>query len=209
MQTRLARIGRFFRHGSNLAMLGTLLGLGALMVGRHEVAQGGPYVLGGLLLFPILEYVVHRWVLHAPPLGNGWFYRLQRRAHYDHHRDPDRIELLFTPLFLYVPLVVTYWLLFYAVSHRVSVALALLFGTLLGYLHYEWVHYVAHMPGTPHMPWGPWLKRYHLWHHFKNEHYWFGVTSPLVDMLLGTYRRVDQVEKSKTSRQLFSLPKRW
>ena len=44
--------------------------------------------------------------------------------------------------------------------------------------YYEWVHYVAHVPFRPLTPVGRYMKKYHLWHHFKNERRWFGVTNP-------------------------------
>lgn len=206
-QTFVRQVGAFFRHGSNLAMAVALLAAGAYLLGYHDLRALWPFLVVGLILFPAYEYAVHRWLLHAPPIGSGWCYRLQRRIHYDHHREPDRIELLFTPLFLFLPLIAGHLALFSAVTRSLSVSLALLTGSLLGYLHYEWVHYVAHLPGMPRTPWGRWLKKYHRWHHYKNEHFWFGVTSPVVDMLMGTYRPVEDVDTSPTTRQLYEVPR--
>ena len=50
---------------------------------------------------------------------------------------------------------------------------------------------------------GRWVKKYHLWHHFKNEQLWFGVTNPSMDVLGRTYRRVEDVERSPNVRILF------
>ncbi|WP_375377938.1 hypothetical protein [Paenibacillus sp. MZ04-78.2] len=36
----------------------------------------------------------------------------------------------------------------------------------------------------------------------KSEHYWYGVTNPLFDVMLGTFRDEQQVEKSETARNL-------
>lgn len=202
------RVAVFFRHGSNLAILATLLGCVGLWCRSFDVSSLWPFVVLGLLLFPLHEYGVHRWLLHARPVGSGWFYRLQRRTHYDHHQDPDRVELLFTPLYLYLPLVTFHALVYLAVSRSLGVTLALMAGSLCGYLYYEWVHYVAHLPGVPRTAWGRWMKKYHRWHHYKNERYWYGVTTPLVDMLVGTYRRVDEVATSATTRQLYEAPRR-
>ena len=38
--------------------------------------------------------------------------------------------------------------------------------------------------------------------HFKNENYWFGVTTPTYDFLLGTFKNQKKVEKSATARNL-------
>jgi 4-hydroxysphinganine ceramide fatty acyl 2-hydroxylase len=73
---------------------------------------------------------------------------------------------------------------------------------LLALLHYEWVHYIAHIPYLPRMAFGRWMKKYHLWHHFKNEHLWFGVSNPSMDFLYRTYRSPDAVARSTTARVL-------
>ena len=40
---------------------------------------------------------------------------------------------------------------------------------MLAILHYEWVHYVAHIPYRPRTRLGRWIKQYHLRHHFVSE----------------------------------------
>jgi len=76
-------------------------------------------------------------------------------------------------------------------------------GQRLGLLWYEWVHYVAHIPYVPKTAFGRWIKKYHLWHHYKNERMWFGVTNPSMDFVGRTYARVDDVERSGSTRVLF------
>ncbi|MDX2168661.1 MAG: fatty acid hydroxylase family protein, partial [Deltaproteobacteria bacterium] len=46
------------------------------------------------------------------------------------------------------------------------------------------------------------LWRNHRLHHFKNEHYWFGVTMLSGDRLLRTAPAVKDVETSPTARNL-------
>jgi hypothetical protein len=62
---------------------------------------------------------------------------------------------------------------------------------------------VAHIPYKPVTPYGRWIKKYHLWHHFKSERHWFGVTNPLVDVLGSTYAAVESIDKSMTTRRLY------
>ena len=81
-------------------------------------------------------------------------------------------------------------------------ASALMAGNLLGLFYYEWVHYVAHVPYAPRTRYGQAMKKYHLWHHHKNEHYWFGVTSPLVDLIARTHGKVEDVPQSPSARRL-------
>jgi sterol desaturase/sphingolipid hydroxylase (fatty acid hydroxylase superfamily) len=71
---------------------------------------------------------------------------------------------------------------------------------------YEWCHFLIH---TPYRPAGWYYRsiwRGHRLHHFKNEHYWFGVTSTVGDRLLRTSPEQSQVSKSGTARSLGSRP---
>jgi sterol desaturase/sphingolipid hydroxylase (fatty acid hydroxylase superfamily) len=79
-----------------------------------------------------------------------------------------------------------------------------LFGMMLAILHYEWVHYVAHIPYQPRTRLGRWIKRYHLRHHFISEKHWFGVSNPTLDGVFGTFHGPDASEKSTTTRNLYS-----
>lgn len=44
--------------------------------------------------------------------------------------------------------------------------------------------------------------RNHRLHHFKNEHFWHGITNTLSDTVLGTNPDQRQVSKSRTARTL-------
>ncbi len=193
----------FWRHGSN-AVLGLLVlavaGLEACGVWRVHL---GLAVLGAVLFFAS-EYGFHRFAFHAPPLRRmPVVLKLQHRLHYDHHVEPARLDLLFLPLWFVLPnLVVTgavAWLIWPGAA-RIG---ALLAGVAAAILYYEWVHYTAHIPYLPRTAWGRWMKKYHLWHHFKNEHLWFGVTNPSFDLVMRSYARVEAVEKSGTVRDLW------
>jgi 4-hydroxysphinganine ceramide fatty acyl 2-hydroxylase len=75
---------------------------------------------------------------------------------------------------------------------------------MLAILHYEWAHYVAHIPYQPRTRLGRWIKQYHLRHHFISEKHWFGVSNPSLDGVFGTFRGPDASEKSATTRNLYS-----
>ncbi|MBV8645248.1 MAG: sterol desaturase family protein [Candidatus Eremiobacteraeota bacterium] len=195
----------FWRHGSNTVLL---LGALALVVlfATHVLAFAPASVLAlviGALVFFISEYTTHRFLLHAAPQKNAFVLRLQHRLHYDHHVDPARLDLLFLPLWFALPVAALTLAIYFAVTRDWSTSGALLLGSVLGLVWYEWVHYVAHIPYVPKTPFGRWMKKYHLWHHFKNERLWFGVTNPSMDVAWRTYARVDDVERSGTTRVLF------
>jgi hypothetical protein len=195
-------VARFLKHGSNALLIA---GIAALAFG----ALAGTFALAplavalGALLFFLSEYGTHRFLLHAAPSGLPFVRRLQHRLHYDHHLEPERLDLLFLPPWFLIPALALFAAAYWAISRSPSLTAALVFGNLLGLLYYEWVHYVAHVPLRPVTPYGRWIKKYHLWHHFKSERLWFGVTNPLPDVLARTYRPVAEVERSPHTRALF------
>ena len=195
----------FWRHGSNAVLA---LGIVTLIVlfTTHALAfspAGFVAVAIGALVFFISEYTTHRFMLHAPPQKNLFVLKLQHRLHYDHHIDPARLDLLFLPLWFAVPAAALTFGIYFAVTRSWTVSATLLLGSLLGLLWYEWVHFVAHIPFVPKTPFGRWIKKYHLRHHFKNERMWFGVTNPSMDVVGRTYARVEEVERSGSTRVLF------
>src|SRR5690242_18437285 len=64
-----------------------------------SVAATTASVAIAVLLYPLVWYVLHRWVLHSrwmfkvPLLASTW-----KRIHYDHHQDPNHLEVLFGAL---------------------------------------------------------------------------------------------------------------
>ena len=55
-------------------------------------------------------------------------------------------------------------------------------------LGYEWTHYLVHSDYRPRSRWFRSVWRNHRLHHYKNEHYWFTVTTAgTADRLFGTY----------------------
>jgi hypothetical protein len=198
----MAMVATFLKHGSNVAIVAMSLLLAAAM-GLHAVAFVPVAILIGALLFFLTEYSTHRFLLHAPPMKNPSVLRMQHRLHYDHHVEPERLDLLFLPPWFLFPALAIFVAVYFAIAHNVAVVAALVLGNLLGLLYYEWVHYVAHIPYRPRTPVGRWMKKYHLWHHFKNEHLWFGVTNPSMDFVWRTYVRVDEADRSGSTRILF------
>jgi len=178
------------------------MALGAAAATGVLKAKPVPLAIGTLLFFQS-EYTTHRFLLHAKPSKNAFVHKLQRRLHYDHHVEPAKLELLFLPPWALFPSIILYAGIYTAVTRNRDTVASLLLGNILGLLYYEWVHYVAHIPFKPVTPYGRWIKKYHLWHHFKNEKLWFGVTNPTGDYLAKTYLDVSEAGKSGSTRVLF------
>ena len=197
-------VGTFFRHGSNTVLIGLALVLSVLFA-AHVLAFA-PLSLAavaiGALVFFGSEYTTHRFMFHAPPQKNAFVLKLQHRLHYDHHVTPDELGLLFLPVWFVLPVASLTFAIFFAITRDLSVSAAMLVGAVLGLFYYEWVHYVAHIPFVPKTRFGRWIKKYHLWHHFKNERMWFGVTNPSMDFVGRSYARVDEIERSGSTRVL-------
>ena len=198
-------VATFFRHGSNTVLIVLALALSVLFA-AHVLAFA-PLSLAavaiGALVFFGSEYTTHRFMLHAPPQRNAFVLKLQHRLHYDHHVTPDELGLLFLPVWFVIPVASLTFGIFFAITRDLGTSAAMLLGAVLGLFYYEWVHYVAHIPFVPKTRFGRWIKKYHLWHHFKNERMWFGVTNPSMDVVGRTYARVDEVERSGNTRVLF------
>ena len=158
-----------------------------------------------LAVFPFFEWVVHVCVLHWRPrrLGPVTIDPLLSRKHRAHHVDPRDVPLVFIPWQVHL------WLLPVIVGLGLfafpRTGLGLTFMTVVGMLGlgYEWTHYLIHSDYRPRSRVYRAIWRNHRLHHYKNEHYWFTVTSSgTADRVLGTHPDPRQVESSPTARAL-------
>jgi uncharacterized membrane protein YczE len=167
-----------------------------------------------LVIYPFGEWAIHVYLLHLKPFR----FRGERvelataRAHREHHEEPnDLFMILLAPsealalMFLAVPLI--------PVLAGVAIALAggdvpygaLLTAVLTGQVLvaiYEWTHFLIHTAYRPRSRYYRSIWRNHRLHHFKNEHYWHGITNTVGDRALGTFRDQSEVPKSQTARTL-------
>ena len=67
---------------------------------------------------------------------------------------------------------------------------------------YEWTHFLIHTAYRPRSRYYRSIWRNHRLHHFKNEHFWHGITNTLGDRALGTYKDQREVRRSETARTL-------
>ncbi|PXX11246.1 sterol desaturase family protein [Mycolicibacterium moriokaense] len=196
----------FWNHPSPW-MLGAMLvaGLiGRVIVGDWQITDV-LVPLAMLALFPFFEWIVHVFILHWRPkrLGRLTIDSLLAREHRAHHVEPRSIPLIFIPtksLLWVIPLTVAIAVFAFP---RLPMGLAyLVFASMLG-LGYEWTHYLIHTDYKPKTRVYRAIWRNHRQHHFKNEHYWFTVTSSgTADRVLGTYPDQATVPNSPTAKNL-------
>jgi sterol desaturase/sphingolipid hydroxylase (fatty acid hydroxylase superfamily) len=143
-------------------------------------------LISGFFTWSLIEYGLHRFVFHyhaRSTLGRKILYE----AHLSHHEDPSASDRIFASLFLSAPIAATYWILAWAATGSWAAASWLFIGMSVGYLCYEWLHFQCHH-GRSHLRILRYLRKYHLLHHYKTPKSRFGVTSPLFDVVFGTFR---------------------
>ena len=184
----------------------------AAVVGRVVAGAGSwwellvPVVL--VASFPLIEWVIHVMILHWKPrrLGPVEVDSLLARKHREHHADPRELPLVFIPWPALVWLLPAYAVVAWFAMPSVSSAFTLLVGVYGIKLGYEWTHYLVHSDYRPRSAWFRSVWRNHRLHHYKNEHYWFTVTTAgTADRLLGTYPDPASVPTSPTVRRLHDL----
>jgi 4-hydroxysphinganine ceramide fatty acyl 2-hydroxylase len=138
----------------------------------------------GIIFFYIIEYIIHRFILH------GYFGKWLPKAyqgHEKHHEHPNDITYLLTPNIYNVSYHIGFSSVAFLVTWDIHLACAFMVGITVYQLYYEWSHFVTHRTIVPLTPWGKWMKKFHLLHHFKSSNHYFGVTNPSIDIVVGTY----------------------
>lgn len=203
----LPEAGReFWRHPSPLVIALTFAGALTARIGAGDW-QLSDAVLPALMVaaFPVFEWSIHVAILHWRPRSLGRFAvdPLLARKHREHHCDPRQIELIFIPWQTLVWVIPTAVAIALMAFPRLGLGLTYLISlTALG-LAYEWTHYLIHSDYKAKTVLYQAIWRNHRRHHFKNEHYWFTVTSSgTADRLLGTYPNQSTVPTSPTAKNL-------
>ncbi|XP_073117198.1 dihydroceramide fatty acyl 2-hydroxylase FAH1 isoform X1 [Elaeis guineensis] len=149
----------------------------------HTVSQAALMVVGGVLLWTLIEYTLHRFLFHIKT-SSYWTNTLHYLIHGCHHKHPmDGLRLVFPPAATAI-LCVPIWSLIRLLSTP-STAPAIFGGGLLGYVMYDCTHYYLHH-GQPSKVPARNLKKYHLNHHYRMQNRGFGITSSLWDIVFGT-----------------------
>ena len=159
-------------------------------------------------VFPVYEWLIHVFVLHWKP-RSIWRIKLDTilaRDHRRHHADPRNVPLVFIPtksMYVIVPATVAISVFAFP---RLGLGLTYLVVISTAGLVYEWVHYLVHTDYRPVTRLYRAVWNNHRLHHYKNEHYWFTVTSSgTADRLFGTHPDPASVPKSPTARNLHAL----
>ncbi len=176
-----------------------------IRIGLGGVTPGDWLVIVGLLASqPFSEWLIHVFILHWKPkkVFGRTIDPLVARKHREHHADPKQPEWIFIPLPVLAKAVPATAILYLLVFPTLDLAMTAMSTGLAILLTYEWTHYLIHSRYKPKTGFFKYIWRAHRLHHFKNENYWFGVTNPLGDHVLGTFPAKDAVDTSPTAKTL-------
>jgi sterol desaturase/sphingolipid hydroxylase (fatty acid hydroxylase superfamily) len=151
-------------------------------------------LVSGAFSWSLIEYVLHRFIFHYDAqsrLGRKLLYQV----HLSHHDNPAATNRIFASLLLSAPIATLYWLVAWALTSSWAAASYIFIGMSAGYFFYEWLHFQCHH-GNSRLRVLRYLRKYHLLHHYKTPELRFGVTSPLFDLIFGTFR-VDELTSQR------------
>jgi hypothetical protein len=195
-----------------------LLGAVVLALGLR-IAQGSwswrdlVMVAGLIAVTPFVEWTIHVYLLHSRPfalLGRR-VEVLTAREHRAHHEAPGVLGGVLIPVYgvlvFLAMIALTNWALSFPIAlvlggPRLAWASSGAVASFAILAAYEWTHFLIHTPYRPRRLYFRAIWRNHRLHHFKNERYWFGVTSTIGDRVIGTLPDQRTVSRSPTARSL-------
>lgn len=190
--------------GIQIYILLLVAALGFALINTASPLRFGLAISAGVVIYPLAWYLLHRFVLHG-----SWMYKspafakLWKRVHYDHHRFPNDLSVLFGGLHTTLPTILILtapvgWAIEGAAGAAASVASALAMTCF-----YEFMHCGQHLAFEPKSAFWRRIKKLHLAHHFHNEHGNYGITNFFWDRVLKThYEEAHAVPRSSTARNL-------
>jgi sterol desaturase/sphingolipid hydroxylase (fatty acid hydroxylase superfamily) len=143
----------------------------------HLAAAGA-----GVLTWTLLEYLIHRWMGHDRRFRKTPF----GVEHVRHHIEGDYFAPTWKKLIVAVAVIGVVGVPAVAIAGGAG---AWYVGGLVGFYGvYEWLHRREHTHAG-FGPYGRWARCHHFHHHFVDGRTNHGVTSPIWDVVFGTYRR--------------------
>lgn len=205
----------YFQHYTIISYLA----LTAICIGVFAVYPAGAWqtvasILAATAIYPLVWHLLHQYVLHGQ-----WMYKIKwlsatwKRIHYDHHQDPNHLEVLFGALHTTLPTIAVATIPVGWLIGGIGGAAAAFGAGLLTTCYYEFVHCIQHLSFKPKSKRIQHMKQRHMEHHFHDEDGNYGITNYWWDHLLGTYyERKDRKGRSPTVFNLGyteEVAKRW
>ena len=176
----------FVLYGAAVVVLASCL---LVAEARQQALENLAFAATGLAGWTLIEYVLHRFVLHGMLPFSRW--------HQEHHQRPA--ALICAPTLLSATLIATLVFLPALELGNLWRACALTLGVLTGYLAYSVTHHAIH-----HWRAGnSWLKqrrRWHALHHHVEHPGYYGVTTAFWDRVFGSAHRAGDSSRPMTAR---------
>jgi hypothetical protein len=200
------------------------IGAGIVALAVIRILVGDPSwrdavaVAAMVAVYPFGEWAIHVYLLHAKPIRFRGMKidTMAARAHRAHHSEPNDLDMVLLYwwqaallMLLAVPFTVGLGALLVTLAAGPVPLGALVTAALTGYCMiflYEWTHFLIHTAYRPRSAAYNAIWKNHRLHHFKNEHFWHGVTNNISDRILGTNPEAKEVPKSRTARTLERTP---
>ncbi len=162
---------------ADFAIYGAAVAILALTVSAFAPRQQWPSLVSLAMLgaagWTLIEYAVHRFVLHGLEPFRSW--------HADHHDRP--MALMATPTLLSAAMIAALVFLPAFLAAGLWRALASTLGVTVGYLAYSLTHHATHHWRSR----GPWMRRRKIWH-ARHHHAMacYGVSTDFWDRVFGS-----------------------
>lgn len=160
-----------------------------------------------LAFWPVLEWMIHVHLLHMKPFKLfGKTVDLNvGRTHRAHHANPSDLSDITVNKEVFPTVVPLLFLLAYGLMPSIELATGALAAFFALSLHYEFCHFIGHTTWCPPINYYRRRQRMHRLHHYRDERLWWGVSTGLGDVLLGTAPDMKSVEKSPTVHNVHGL----
>ncbi|MGB1544615.1 MAG: sterol desaturase family protein [Spongiibacter marinus] len=160
-----------------------------------------------LAFWPIQEWLIHAYILHSKPrkIFGKTIDLSVGRSHRAHHVNPSDLSDITINKEVFPTVVPVLIALAYLLLPSVELATGALamFFTLA--LHYEFCHFMGHTTWCMPVNYYRRRQRMHRLHHYRDEKLWWGVSTGLGDLLLGTAPDLKAVDKSPTVHNVHGL----
>jgi sterol desaturase/sphingolipid hydroxylase (fatty acid hydroxylase superfamily) len=146
------------------------------------------WFISGLLIFSIVEYLVHRYFFHLIP-HNERSEKLQYAIHGNHHHHPDiETNVMIRPSYALALTGIITGLFYLPFRENIT---GFVPGFITGYSFYLFIHYAYHAYRPP-RNFLRVLWKHHYLHHYHDDTKNYGVSSPLWDIVFNTRITIKQ-----------------
>jgi sterol desaturase/sphingolipid hydroxylase (fatty acid hydroxylase superfamily) len=168
----------------------------------HSGATLAAVFFAGFFSWTFFEYILHRYIFHIG-IEHPRIQRVAYLFHGVHHEYPRDKERLVMPPVPSIIVATVFFCLFRLIFG--SYVFAFFPGFVTGYLTYGMIHYAMHAFRPPknrlRFFW-----EYHNRHHFQDSERGFGVSSPLWDIVFGTYPKMGKKQKTEAEAGRLTTP---